>query len=264
MRTSAAWRFRRSELALDRNADQVAPFRPRTVVHPHVVEAEQFSESEIENRGAVAQSAIGDDVLVRCHSMRVHDGTQFLARSKALVGIQQVIEVQMARAGDSTVTHCADVRAGGGPHPFAPILLGRAPIQNQRATLPEHAQHLIAQYAHAFDPRNRRIGLYRTRRWFIGNESPPLFGPPKTRPIEHAYFFVAAIAEHPPCVYSELHALAIEHDRGVIADAGGSEAPRELLRRREVAHMRVPQHLFPFPGKTCGRSSPSACPPGPT
>jgi len=46
---------------------------------------------------------------------------------------------------------------------------------------------------------------------------------------------VAAVAEYPPRVDAELHALAIEHDCGVVADAGGAEAPRELPAPQESA-----------------------------
>src|SRR3954452_11708060 len=48
---------------LDRDVDEVAPLRPRTVVVAHVALAEQLVEHEPGVRRALADAAVGDDPL---------------------------------------------------------------------------------------------------------------------------------------------------------------------------------------------------------
>src|SRR5674476_596486 len=65
--------------------------------------------------------------------------------------------------------------------------------------------------------------------------------------IEQAHVGVPAIAERPPGIEAELNVLAVEHDRGVVADAVLAQPRGEGVRRWELAHMAVPQHVLPFP-----------------
>ena len=55
----------RGHRLLDRHADEAAPLRPGAVVVADVGEAEQLVEHEPGVAGALADAAVGDDVLVR-------------------------------------------------------------------------------------------------------------------------------------------------------------------------------------------------------
>src|SRR5207244_4282314 len=70
--------------------------------------------------------------------------------------------------------------------------------------------------------------------------------------VEDAYARMTAIAKSPPRVDAELHRLAIKDYCRVRRDTSGSETAGKFLRRREIARMAVPQHVFPLPQHCAG------------
>src|SRR5215216_5968834 len=74
---------------LDRHPDQVAPLHPGAVVVAHVAEPEQLAEHEPGVAGALADAAVGDDVVVGLEAeLALVDGPQLvdLLEGAVLVG----------------------------------------------------------------------------------------------------------------------------------------------------------------------------------
>src|SRR6266542_7137375 len=63
---------------LDRDADHAAPFRPRAIVVANTLVAEELVQDEPAVGRALADPAIGDDVLVGGHALRRVEVAQLL------------------------------------------------------------------------------------------------------------------------------------------------------------------------------------------
>src|SRR5450759_3486859 len=118
----------------------------------------------------------------------------------------------MPGARDATVAQCANIRAAGAADALAAVFLGRASVEYQLVVLAERSKHVVAPDPHAFVTRYWLIWNWSGGRQFRGDQRTSLFGPARTRAVEHADFGVAAILECPPRIKAELHPVAIEHD----------------------------------------------------
>src|SRR5688572_6633238 len=139
-----------SMLALDRHANQIAPLGPRAVIDTHLSPAEQFREYKIEDRGPMAHAAIGDHIFVGRGAGTLDQRANIRVGLERLVGIEQILEIQVFRAGNAPVAHGAYIGPTGTAHAQPVVLLVRAPIEDRGLSLPQRLQHLVAMDAHPF------------------------------------------------------------------------------------------------------------------
>src|SRR3990172_12437681 len=97
-RARAEWR----RLLLDGEADDAAPLGPGAVVHAHVVVSEEVVHREPEERRAMAQAAVDDDLArpVGHGAARGEHAAQLVGGLERVVLVQQLAEVEVHGAGD--------------------------------------------------------------------------------------------------------------------------------------------------------------------
>src|SRR5262245_24161124 len=69
----------------DRNIHQATPFGPRTVIVPDVGISKQLSQHKPRVTRTLANSAVGDDLLVRRDPLRLVDPLEFIDRFEGAV-----------------------------------------------------------------------------------------------------------------------------------------------------------------------------------
>src|SRR5439155_22607898 len=85
---------------LDRRSHEVPPLRPGAVVVADVRVAEQVLQDEPRVGRPLADPAVGDDLLVRRHSLRLVQGLQLLRRFEGPVLVDGLPPRDVLRAGD--------------------------------------------------------------------------------------------------------------------------------------------------------------------
>src|SRR5918996_4065450 len=87
-------------LLLYGHPDEAAVLGPRPVVVAHVVEPEQLLQHKPRMRGALADAAVGDDVLVRSDALGLVQGLELVGGLERAVLVHGLRPRDVGRAGD--------------------------------------------------------------------------------------------------------------------------------------------------------------------
>src|SRR5438105_1136500 len=117
------WRDRQAR-TLDGGTDQVAPLGPRAVVVADVVEAEQVGQDEPGVARALADAAVGDDVVVgRQALLLLVDLTELVGRLEAAVLVRRPLPRDAGGSGDVAAAQGSLLRVLGHVQLGAGVLL---------------------------------------------------------------------------------------------------------------------------------------------
>src|SRR5215216_7148796 len=120
---------------LDRHPDQVAPLHPGAVVVAHVAEPEQLAEHEPGVAGALADAAVGDDVVVGLEAeLALVDGPQLVDLLEGAVLVGRPLPGHVGRAGDVAAAQRPLLGVVGHGQQLARVLAGRAHVDQPAAT----------------------------------------------------------------------------------------------------------------------------------
>src|SRR5437762_12867572 len=109
---------------LDRHTDEGAPFRPRAVVVPDTLVAEQVLQDEPGVRAPLADPAVGDRLAPRIDALAAVDRAELVGRLEAAVLRDRGRPGDVLRAGDVAAALRAFLREVLGREQLARVLLG--------------------------------------------------------------------------------------------------------------------------------------------
>ena len=114
---------RSSHVLVDRDAHQVAPFRPRAIVVADVLVAQQVGEHEPRVARPLADAAVGDHVAVRFEAgPALVQGFQFIGGLEGAVGGHGLSPRDVGGAGDVAAAQGALLRIIRHVGEFAAVL----------------------------------------------------------------------------------------------------------------------------------------------
>ena len=113
-----------------READDTAPLSPGAIIYPYLVDSENVAHGKPGQRGAVTQSAVGDNFAVspvgRVRAVRRRqrrdgpgqDGAQLDRRQEGIILVDQFPEEQVNRTGNTTGAFGPVVKSGRPAYPL--------------------------------------------------------------------------------------------------------------------------------------------------
>src|SRR6478735_4301223 len=170
---------------LDRDAHGVAPLGPRTVVVADRLETEEVGQHEPRVRRALADAAVGDDVVGRREALLLE-----VDRLEVLAGLERAVLVGRARPrhrlrpGDVAAAHRPLLGVVGHVEQLAGVLAGRADVDERLA---EVGQDLVLEGADRSVVALRDGVVDRRRRRDVAGQVTALGDPLGTPAVEEAH-----------------------------------------------------------------------------
>ena len=234
--------------SLDRGAYQVAPLGPRSVVVLALLEAEQIGEHEPGVRGALADSAVGDDGTTpgepRLFLVDLLELVRALEEVRVGIGCPRPGDVLGTR--DMAASERAFVRVVGHVEALAPVFL-RAAHVHQR-TLSLHVRHdVVAERPDARVVAGSHLDVAGGQRRHLLDERALLVHPTGAPAVDDLEVFHSEQAEHPEAVGRPPVVLVpIEHDGVVPVHPLPTDQRLELIAIQIVAGHLVIEVLDPI------------------
>ena len=218
----------------DRHPHGVAPLGPGAVVVADVAEAEQVGEHEPGVAGALADAAVGDDVVVGREALLGEvDGLELGARLERAVLGGRPRPRHAGRAGDVAAAQRAFLRVVGHVQQLAGVLAGRADVDQRLAAAGARARPSRKARIVRVVALDDRVLVARLRLGRLGGQLAALGLPLGPAAVEDPHVGwpnrekTQKRVGGPPVVL-----VAVEDDRGVVADAALAAASRRSGRRR--------------------------------
>src|SRR5262245_58629194 len=230
---------------LDGDVDEVAPFGPGAVVVLDVLVAEQLAEHEPRMGAALADPAVGDDRLVRRHSLGAVELAQLVGRLERAVVAYGLGPRDRVGGRDVPCPLRALLLVAGRRDEVSGVLLRAADVHERGPGLVEGGAYLVAVRPDRLVSVGHRVAAGRDAR-LVGREVARLVDPLLPAAVEDTDVAVAVDLQVPVGVRGEpVVAVAVQDQGRVVRDAGPDHELLEGVSVDQVPLDRILEVLAP-------------------